>query len=247
MQPPKKITIISDFAYPIVGGTEKYVYEAGEQFSKKNKVTIISPIWSTEKKEENFLFKRINKNFKIIRFGGKYRRNAIIKPLKFLIELIKNRNDCDVVNGHYFSNALVTILFAKIFKKKSAITLYEVENLQRSNFMIKLLNSADKIITISDTLKDYLEQKGLKNIEVIPPWITIGNTKYNQNELKKKYKLTGKQVVLFVGRIIKTKGVEELVKAIPLIKKKIKNIKVVCIGAKIDNEIIELPKKIGGK
>ncbi|HLE06572.1 MAG TPA: glycosyltransferase family 4 protein [Candidatus Nanoarchaeia archaeon] len=245
MQPPKKITIISDFAYPIVGGTEKYVYEAGEQFSKKNKVTIISPIWSTEKKEENFLFKRINKNFKIIRFGGKYRRNAIIKPLKFLIELIKNRNDCDVVNGHYFSNALVTILFAKIFKKKSAITLYEVENLQRSNFMIKLLNSADKIITISDTLKDYLEQKGLKNIEVIPPWITIGNTKYNQNELKKKYKLTGKQVVLFVGRIIKTKGVEELVKAIPLIKKKIKNIKVVCIGAKIDNEIIELPEKLG--
>ena len=61
MQPPKKITIISDFAYPIVGGTEKYVYEAGEHFSKKNKVTIISPIWSTEKKEENFLLKKINK------------------------------------------------------------------------------------------------------------------------------------------------------------------------------------------
>lgn len=245
MQPAKKITIISDFAYPVVGGTEKYVYEAGEHFSKKNKVTIISPRWSTDKKEEDFTHKRINKNFKLIKFGGALRKNKIVKPLKFLIELIKNRKECDIVNGHYYSNALVTILFCKMFKKKSAITLYEVENLQRSKLMLKILKSADKIITISDTLKEYLEQKGLKNIEIVYPWINIGNTKYNQNELKKKYKLTGKQVILYVGRIIKTKGVGEIINAIPLIKKKIKNIKLICIGAKIDNEIIELPKKLG--
>lgn len=242
---PKKIAIISDFAYPIVGGTEKYVFEAAEYLSKTNKVRIISPIWSPSNPEENFRYKRFNKNLDMIRFNGPFRKNKIIKPLLFLINLIKYCRGYDVINSHYYSNALAAIIFGKLFKKKVVITLYEVENLLHRRLM-RIINKADRIIAISDSLKKYAEEQGLKNVEVVTPWIRgIKKTEFNSRKLKQKYELGNKKVILYVGRIIKTKGVELLVRALPELIKKNKNFKVVFIGAKIEEDIIELPKKLG--
>ncbi|MFA5406119.1 MAG: glycosyltransferase family 4 protein [Candidatus Nanoarchaeia archaeon] len=244
MQPDKKIVIISDFAYPITGGTEKYVFEEAEFLAKTNKVRIISPVWSPKNKAENFKYRKFSKNLDMIRFKGLLRRNKIIKPLKFLWNLIRYCRDCDVINGHYYSNALVAILFAKLFRKKSVITLYEVENLMGRR-AVKLLNKADQIIVISDSLKEYAEKAGLRNVEVISPWIEIKDEKFNQNKLKEQYGLKGKKIILFIGRIIKTKGVEYLIKAMPEVKKKCSNAHLVMIGNKIDQELLELPAKLG--
>ncbi len=243
MQSNKKIAIISDFVYPIVGGTEKYVFESANYFSKTNKVRIISPVWTLTKEKENFSYKRFSKNLDIIKFKGRLRRNKFVKPVKFLINLIRFCRDYEIIHGHYYSNALVAILFAKLFNKKSVIMLYEVENLMNRKYL-KLLNKADKILVISNSLKNYVEQRGLKNVEVVTPWINFDSKRFNQNKLKRKYGLTNKKVILFIGRIIKTKGVGLLIKAIPIIKNKFKNFKVIFIGSKIDKELINLPKKL---
>ena len=78
------------------------------------------------------------------------------------------------------------------------------------NIIIKFyLRYVDKVLAISQSLADFLQENGIKNVQVLYNGIYPEKFKYEQTDLerfKKKYGLQNKKVVLFGGRVNKLKG-----------------------------------------
>jgi len=83
----------------------------------------------------------------------------------------------------------------------------------------KLLRRADKVITISDSDRDYVHYFGvpLEKIRVIPNGVDLTRYYYEVNDLPKEMLFEGKRVLLFVGPLIKRKGPQVLIQALPTV------------------------------
>ncbi len=102
----------------------------------------------------------------------------------------------------------------------------------------KMAEKADKIITVSYAMKEHLLSLGYpRNIEVV--WNGVDaelfSPKNAESELVEKWKerhgiKEGEKVILFVGRLTKIKGVENLVKAFALVEKEFPEARLVIIG-----------------
>ena len=73
------------------------------------------------------------------------------------------------------------------------------------NFLIrKYLKNVDKIFSVSDALKNALNQNGIQNVKTIHTGIDVADWKISQDavkKFKKKHGLLGKKAVFFGGRI----------------------------------------------
>ena len=102
---------------------------------------------------------------------------------------------------------------------------------------------ANKVYVNSIGLKKYI----LKNISISPKKISVigyGGTNgvdtkfFNTNDkinisalnFKKKFNLNGKFIFIFIGRIVKDKGIEELLRAFVKLNKKLPNIRLIILG-----------------
>lgn len=86
----------------------------------------------------------------------------------------------------------------------------------RNIIISRYLNYADKIFAVSRALKEALEQNGIKNIDVIHNGIDADWWRVNKEELEKfktKFKLGGKKIILFGGRLSFLKGSDAMMKA----------------------------------
>ncbi len=95
------------------------------------------------------------------------------------------------------------------------------------------LKYTDKIFAVSNSLKKLLRINGIKNVETIYNGIDINDWKIDLDKVRKfkeKYNLQNKKVIFFGGRLSGAKGGDQILKAISLIKKKIKNIVLLVAG-----------------
>jgi len=95
------------------------------------------------------------------------------------------------------------------------------------------LKSADRVIALSRNDAKFIEKLGIKkeNIEIVPNAIDPADyeTNIDYYDFIEKYGLDGWKVVLYVGAIIKRKGLNLLIKAIDLVRENLK-IKLLVIG-----------------
>jgi len=96
-----------------------------------------------------------------------------------------------------------------------------------SNFFHKfLLRRANKILVSGIKSKEWVMSKGVnrRNVIITPNASEITYKKSNlvklKNKIRKKYKLKNKKVVLYLGRLIKRKGLSYLIEAFSEIKDK---------------------------
>jgi len=80
-----------------------------------------------------------------------------------------------------------------------------------------------KFISPSKKLKEYLETFGFQNVEHLPYFISVKSFKFNP-----KLKICGN--VLYVGRLVKTKGISDLVKALPKVVEKVSQAQLTIVG-----------------
>jgi spore coat protein SA len=106
----------------------------------------------------------------------------------------------------------------------------------------KCLQAADKIIVNSEFLRRIIMSKApevASNLRVIYPGVEIARfpSQYSaegaakREDLRKKRGLSGKKVVLFMGRLIPLKGVHHLLKIVPQLAKSNPNLVVVIVGS----------------
>lgn len=190
-----------------------------------------------------------------------YMRNYISKLVKYY--------KVDIIHAH--SYYLAGKYGLPIAKKRNIPFIYEVrgfieENLiansskrNRNSKLIaityknikrnetELMTKSDLIITLSKSMKDEIVQRNIDKdkIKIIPNGTdtdVLIPTPPNQN-LIKKLDLKDQFVIGFIGRITWYEGIEILFKSINLIKKEVKNIKVILIG-NIDKEYFNYLEKL---
>ncbi|MBW2045879.1 MAG: glycosyltransferase family 4 protein [Deltaproteobacteria bacterium] len=112
------------------------------------------------------------------------------------------------------------------------ITDEKIWNIGIKKFFIQ---SADRIITPSVLIKNILikHYKFKDNVSCVPFWVDLSRFELPRKDaaLLKKFKINKKQrAILYCGHILKIKGVEYLIRAMPEILKKVTNCKLLITG-----------------
>jgi len=238
-----KIAFVYDCIYPWVkGGGEKRIYEVGKRLvTKGHDVHLFGVKWwdgSDIIEHEGMILHGVCQRMELYIGGRRSISEAIIFSIKLLPHLYKENNQkfdiIDVTAFPYFS-VFVVKLVSLIKRIPIVITWHEVwgdywyEYLGWKGFFGKFIeNVASKLgksIAVSKTTKKNLESLGLKDedIYIIP----------NGIDLKRVSDVTpniDRCDIIFVGRLIKEKNVDILLKAIYYVRHELCDIKCYIIG-----------------
>lgn len=252
-----KIAFIYDCIYPYVkGGAEKRFWEMAKRLAEKgHQVCIFGMKWWEGRNsfiKEGVYFYGICKAMKLYSQNGK---RKLIPPLYFSLRLLPFLafKDFDIIDCNAFPYlSFFPVKFFSFLKRISlVITWQEVwENYWYKylgyfkGFIAKFIEKiviklSDNIIVHSLKIKSKLIKYGKnKNIRVIPHGVDLKFIKNIQSSQEKTD-------LIFVGRLIKDKNVDILIKSIFLVKKEFKNIKCLIIGEGPEkNNLIRLVEKL---
>lgn len=137
--------------------------------------------------------------------------------------MLTHQKDIDVIHAHGFNSAFIARVLKLFFKKKVIVSTHAIYgwlyNINSNSLLVKLmrwiLTGADSILAISKQSRDELIKIGvnLKNITIYRHWVDQTLFKpLNRDEAKKRLGWNRRFVVLFVGRFIKIKGADVLLK-----------------------------------
>lgn len=232
---PKKIAILpTSFEIDRNEASNITTKLLAEKFAKQYDTYIFTGNIRGKKKQENY------KNIQIIRYSKIYGFPKSFRPLKYLKAIIthinasflsyykfqkKSKIKLDLVIGFSASNLVVirTLLFKWFNKNTKTIHVFKSKSNFNNHTCKWLLNKLDLIIVQNKGLKKELKQKGIETqIKLVHS--PINSLKFksleNKKELKQKYDLQNKKIVLYYGHFNKFKGVEYLIEAFKLIKDK---------------------------
>jgi len=231
-----RIALVCHTFLPNIGGIEIYTYRLARDLKQKGEeVYVLSTDFSIKRKEKFGFPLYYFKAWPVIL------RNPC--PLPLIIHLLKNQYEIIHLQSIWFFSSLFGVLFRK---KAKIITTVHGAYPEKASPILKLglycfrplarfiLRRSSKVIALSDKEKEKLIKIfkiSPKKIEIISPGIDIQKPSLKiQNQLKKKYKLFDQKIILFAGRIIPEKNPQLLIQALPLIKAKIKKIKILFVG-----------------
>lgn len=225
--------------YPYRGGISHYNTQLCKSLNRKHKINCIS----FKNLYSKFLIKLFYKAD--IDFKDKTSKEKIQFPAKEIIDTINpftwlsafweiRKNNPELLIFHwqspYFSLVYFTIMFlARIFTRAKILLICHNVLPHESRFADKLLtrltfSQADYFIVHSkedfNNLKRSIPNKPTK-LGFHPTYTLFNLTNSTKEQAKKELNLTGK-VLLFFGFIRKYKGLDYLLKALPLVLKKIK-------------------------
>ncbi|MFA5173568.1 MAG: glycosyltransferase family 4 protein [Candidatus Pacearchaeota archaeon] len=242
-----KILIFAGYFYPHTGGLESYVLKISQKLIKAgNEITIACP--NTENYKESETLEKINIiRFKAIDLMKVY--PIIYYKNKILSILSKEKFDLIITNTRFFHTSLIGMKFAK----KNKIPWIHIEHgtsfVQTNNPIVwlgsrlydftfgkKVLKNADKVICISKDSKRFVQSLVNRDVEVV----------YNGIELSNIPKYTPKKQIkniIFVGRLIYAKGVQDLINAFAQLENK--DLKLTIVGdGPYKKDLEELTKKL---
>jgi glycosyltransferase involved in cell wall biosynthesis len=134
------------------------------------------------------------------------------------IFLCKNYKHIDVVHAQGFICGVIATLLTKIFKKRTILSTHSVygfgKNTWTSRFLKRIINSFDMVLCLSEQSKQEIVEMGLdeRKVKVYTYWVDQSLfVPLIKEDCKKKMGCDGKMVVLFVGRLVKSKGLHLLI------------------------------------
>lgn len=225
----KKVLITSIGFSPNVGGIETHFDDlVRELLNKKWKVCVLTYKPLTTNATAPY-YKSI-KNLTIYRlpiFKGLFYKLVTRPTLEFLylcpllflalpILLLTTARDVKVIHSHGLVAGFVSVLWGNIFRKRVITTTHSIYNFPTQGWYRLIAkwifgNSA-VVLTLSQQSKREIERLGVssKKIQVFTYWIDLKKFKRVRNA-KQKLEWNKKFVVLFVGRLIKEKGIMEVI------------------------------------
>ncbi|MBS3088403.1 glycosyltransferase family 4 protein [Candidatus Pacearchaeota archaeon] len=250
-----KILIFAGHFYPYAGGYENHIYQFAEQMSKRGHEISVVTINTSKVKE----YERINKNFDIYRLpgfdilGGTYPLPAFNKDFFRIWKGLRMKKwDVIITHTRFFTTSYLGYKFAK----KSNVPLIHVEHgschTVTDNKIVGMVNriydhsigslivkNSRKNIGISPRACEFVGHLGGKKATYIPNGV-------NAN-IESKYKVK-KEIknIVFVGRLIYAKGVQDLINAFAELEDK--NLKLTIVGdGPYRKELGELTAKLNLK
>ncbi|RLE42512.1 hypothetical protein DRJ19_04000 [Candidatus Woesearchaeota archaeon] len=152
----------------------------------------------------------------------------------------------DVIHGHHaFSPiSLFSIAIGKKLGIKTILTNHSIQPLYDFDYLWKpssyvlfpyreYINTADKIIAVSNAAAKFISHFTSKKIEI------IGNA-INVREFSPKIKTFDGKSVLFVGRFTYRKGIHILLEAFQKVKREVENAHLTLVGSGYFSSIVDL-------
>ncbi len=229
-----KLLVTTDFP-PMVGGIARWAFELYKELKKREDIKVI-----------------IKRNS----FGNLTHSDFIYystsKDLKDILNRFKAR--VDIVIFFHMDCALPLFLWCKIRKIRYIVVLHGSEFIRGRSLYTELkknlmLNLSEEIWVTSEYMKDILTKRKIKQRKIRIKEILIDKKKFKKfskgkiMELRKRYKLTRKKIILTVARLTPVKDFFTVLKAIEILKKKIPNIIYLIVGeGELYDELIKYIK-----
>lgn len=230
-----KIVILSIAFRPNVGGVETHLTDLTNEIKQKDEVLVVTlPPITTKvsakvvERDENLLIWRIP-------WFGKGLFNALLRwpileffyltpPLfiGLLIALLKYPS-IQVIHAQGFSGGFTTAILGKIFNKRTLISTAYVFHFKKDFFgrVAKwVFGSVDKVLCVSEASTEEMRKLGVakEKLGKCLYWVNLDIFKpTDKPTAKKKVGWASKFSILFIGRLVKEKGVFELLEAIRLV------------------------------
>ncbi len=246
-----KVLQLTVHLFPNVGGVETHLSDLINSLIRKEwKIFVLAyqPLstkidWKILEKEKNLIILRIPwvkgffeklVNYPILEFIYLVPGLFIITP--FVLTFYKP----DVIHAHGLSAAVSAVFWGKLFKIRTIISLHSQYSFPKQGYyhkFVKLIfRNCDFIFSLSKKSNQEVRSLGIddKKAGVFTYWIDLEKFK-RIPEAKKILGWDGRFTVLFVGRLIKEKGIDILIESVKLWDK---NITLVIIGAGLLSESI---------
>ncbi|MFH0714653.1 MAG: glycosyltransferase [Candidatus Diapherotrites archaeon] len=235
---PKKVLLVSDFAWPVKAGTERLVYGAASWMAANGiQADILTPNWN------NLPEVQTQEGVNIYAFNTHpIDKSDAMRRIADYVKAGEKLGKYDVYYGVYTIPPMTAaIQLAKKLRAKSVINIFGRDQLEKGNFsnplkkwwILHTLKQANQLTCYTWAVKKYFEEgyfKG-KQFEVLQGW---SEEKFKPLKVGKPKK----KIVLFVGRIDESKGIFVLLRAFARIKDKV-NAELVCIGPPYQKERFE--------
>lgn len=228
---------ITPFFSPNIGGVETHLSDLTSELDRigyRNIVLTYSPITTPNvswKAYETFGKNSLVRRFSWIGSNLFHRLEKYpfinlfyITPyllFRSIVWLFLHRPKVTAIHSHGINGAIIGIFLKKIFRiPRHIISIYSYyDNVPINNFssrfMVKILNTTDKILTQSQQSVKQLVTMGVKSdkISIYRHWIDLKQFRpIDKDKLRRKFKIENKFSVVFVGRMIPQKGATLLVK-----------------------------------
>ena len=246
----KKICFFSAQYLPHVGGVERYTYNLAKALVVRGiEVTIVtSNLYDLEEWEvcESVRIIRMpclnlmNGRFPVIKFNKTFFR--LYKKLK------KEEFDLVIINTRFYIHSLVGVVYGKKNAQMSIVIEHGTSHLSMHNKILDFLERcfehgitmAEKLYCsnfygVSEECNLWLKHFGIQAKGIFYNAIDIHSINLllenKENNIRCEYNLTQKDLVItFVGRVLKEKGVMELIEAFDKIQQKHENTYLVLVG-----------------
>ncbi|WP_426978195.1 glycosyltransferase family 4 protein [Acinetobacter johnsonii] len=206
----QSILLITRNLPPLVGGMERLNWHIADELSKDHTVSIISHTKAKEIAPQNTKFYGVSLNplpiFLILAFFQTFLRCLVQRP--------------DILFAGSGLTAPIVVFWAKVFRKKSIIYVHGLDigtDNKLYNFLwIPCIRNATQVISNSSPTYDICIKKRIpsKNLSIIHPGVTYpAKPKDTQliQQLKKKYQLENRKILISVGRLTQRKGLNEFI------------------------------------
>lgn len=157
---------------------------------------------------------------------------------------MKNGRRYTTVHAHYtFPSGWLGLWFKRIFKTKLLVTVHggDIDKMARINAFLykqtkRILHAADEVIVVGESLRQTVEGE----FQVAPSKISVLNMGVNRNifqprdkeKVKKELGIpSSHKIILYVGNLIKAKGLQELVMSFKELKQEDDDLYLHLIGA----------------
>jgi glycogen synthase len=184
------------------------------------------------------------------------REQVMMRRTEKMIERLANDNKVSIIHAH--SPSLCGLPALKVARRLSIPIVYEVRAfwedaaVDRKRFMEnslkyristkmeqKLFDQADTVVCICEGLRQEIARRSPKQkIRVVQNGV---DTNYfiprdKSQILIEKYKTQGKTVVGFIGSFFTFEGLADLIKSMPLVKKKINDVALLIVGTGVEDQ-----------
>lgn len=222
-----KILQVSPYFHPYVGGQERYVKNLAQALVKHGHQVEVStsnfPKWKKCELVDGIKIRR----FDVI---GRPLNNPISPTLFF--HLLKHCKHFDIIHTHneHAAPSLCCAIAKSHRNFPLVVTCHGqlkfddfakdlIETVYSKTLGARILRKADKIITLSDSDRKYIHSLGVprEKIKLIPNGVDLAEYNFRHNDPPRGMIFEGKRIVLFVGPLLKRKGPQVLIQAIPLI------------------------------
>lgn len=228
----KHILFITPFFRPNIGGAETRLNDICEELNKAGyKVTVLTyqPIVTRARgkpveKKENITIRR----YGWIGFDLFHKLQPLpllqtlyVSPVLFFWSLaffLKNKDNINIIHAAGLNAALIGRILKAIFNKRLIVNtdaIYDLKEKSIKSFFIRwILHCTDKILTLSDPSRQELIRIGInpEKLENQIAWVDQEIFKpLGHKACKEKIGQGNSFLVLFVGRLLVIKGIEDLI------------------------------------